>query len=282
MEDQAKLSTHKERISSIISAESSDQGNDVLKLYLKYLLMIHDCRESDTLVCAGTIGCRPQQLPQGLLCGHAYSVFGVAHDKDRGIPKLVKLRNPWGRGEYHGPWSPQWLEKTGKIEEAKLLYCVDGEFYLPFDTFMKHFFSITFCFMLGDSFKEENAWAMWRPDKKKVEFMLRLEEDGEVFFALSQTGRRQMRDEKESAHTLLNMRLLINLAHDYDDINIHKTSFHQLRTLTDHEVLKRGNYRIIGEVEDLEEPTQCVFMRVAGNALFSLTTKEKSTCGAKK
>ena len=67
-------------------------------------------RESDTLVCAGTL-CTDQKLPQGLIAKHAYTIFGVYENKDLGIPRLVKLRNPHGRGEWTGPWSPTWLEK---------------------------------------------------------------------------------------------------------------------------------------------------------------------------
>lgn len=44
----------------------------------------------------------------GLIMGHAYSFLDVGEVKlpDRSDPvRLVKLRNPWGRGEWEGPWS---------------------------------------------------------------------------------------------------------------------------------------------------------------------------------
>jgi len=44
----------------------------------------------------------------GLIMGHAYSFLdvGTITVPDRPAPvRLVKLRNPWGRGEWEGPWS---------------------------------------------------------------------------------------------------------------------------------------------------------------------------------
>lgn len=38
----------------------------------------------------------------GLVSGHAYSVIDVVHSHGY---KLIKLRNPWGRGEWEGDWS---------------------------------------------------------------------------------------------------------------------------------------------------------------------------------
>jgi hypothetical protein len=44
---------------------------------------------------------------QGLIMGHAYSLLAVAEVKlgDGKSVRLVKLRNPWGKGEWTGAWS---------------------------------------------------------------------------------------------------------------------------------------------------------------------------------
>ena len=41
------------------------------------------------------------------MCGHAYSVLHVVEqvDKDGMQRRLILLRNPWGHGEWTGPWS---------------------------------------------------------------------------------------------------------------------------------------------------------------------------------
>ena len=76
---------------------------------------------------------------------HAYTVFGVLEDAGLKIPRLVKLRNPWGEersGVWRGRWSPVWVQqqtKRGKMagEVVRLLQCGRGEFFLPFETFLE-------------------------------------------------------------------------------------------------------------------------------------------------
>jgi|APSaa5957512535_1039671.scaffolds.fasta_scaffold117950_1 calpain-12 len=42
-----------------------------------------------------------------LVAGHAYTILGTLalHNPDGSLKvKLVKMRNPWGKFEYDGPW----------------------------------------------------------------------------------------------------------------------------------------------------------------------------------
>ena len=49
--------------------------------------------------------------PCGLILNHAYSLIDIIEFKDRADPKgnltinLLRLRNPWGKREWVGPWS---------------------------------------------------------------------------------------------------------------------------------------------------------------------------------
>ena len=85
------------------------------------------------MVCAGT----HKNPLNGLVGGHAYTVLGVHESSE--FPKLIKLRNPWGKQQYTGPWSCIWLETRGMAEEAELLYksCRDDFFWMPFIDFTK-------------------------------------------------------------------------------------------------------------------------------------------------
>ena len=76
----------------------------------------------------------------GLSPGHAYTVLGV-HELDgpRGKEKVVRLRNPWGNGEWNGDWSDSsstWNSATKlKVSHIKK---DDGDFYMSYNDFIKY------------------------------------------------------------------------------------------------------------------------------------------------
>ena len=84
------------------------------------------------MVCAGT----QRDPPDQLVGRHAYTVLGVLDFP--GLPKLIKLRNPWGEQKYNGPWSYTWLMTRAMMKEVEILY-KDGtdEFWMPFTRFTK-------------------------------------------------------------------------------------------------------------------------------------------------
>jgi len=58
-----------------------------------------DVMTSATYFC----GSDSDQNDDGLACSHAYTVIGH-YETSRG-DRLIKVRNPWGSEQYHGPWS---------------------------------------------------------------------------------------------------------------------------------------------------------------------------------
>ncbi|RYH31540.1 hypothetical protein EON65_02390, partial [archaeon] len=98
---------------------------------------------------------------QGLHFGHAYSLLGIGEitvdkkDSKSGTMKLVKLRNPWGRGEWEGRFGDRSDEREkydSDIEKAfnatvrdveKLTQNFnDGTFIMPFDDWLKYYTSL--------------------------------------------------------------------------------------------------------------------------------------------
>jgi hypothetical protein len=79
--------------------------------------------------------------PMGITFGHAYSILKLVKVDSY---KLIKLRNPWGRGEWTGDFSdrsPKWNSRlknaTGfnpDTDEAD-----DGEFWMNFDDFCSEY-----------------------------------------------------------------------------------------------------------------------------------------------
>jgi hypothetical protein len=93
---------------------------------------------------------------QGLHMGHAYSLLALGEiNTDEGPKRLVKLRNPWGRGEWEGSFSDESPEREkNKAEIARVfdahsreversqINLSDGTFFMPFDEWMKIFTSV--------------------------------------------------------------------------------------------------------------------------------------------
>ncbi|XP_074844508.1 calpain-13 [Carettochelys insculpta] len=89
------------------------------------------------------------ELKNGLVKGHAYTVTGATEIPYRnGSEDIIRVWNPWGHGEWKGPWSdrsPQW---DGVPPEYKRKLCEDkddGEFWISRQDFVKQFFSLCIC-----------------------------------------------------------------------------------------------------------------------------------------
>ena len=83
----------------------------------------------------------------GVISGHAYSLISIHEIKKNGKPvRLLKLRNPWGTGEWTGDWSdnsplwtPQLRQDVGCVEAD------DGAFYIELSDYVQHFSWTSVC-----------------------------------------------------------------------------------------------------------------------------------------
>ena len=75
--------------------------------------------------------------------GHAYTLLGVkkVNDKNGNTVNLVKVRNPWGSGEWNGDWSDHsnlWTDELKKqvgFDGAR----DDGIFWMDYNDFKEIF-----------------------------------------------------------------------------------------------------------------------------------------------
>lgn len=107
----------------------------------------------------------------GLVGGHSYGLIGVVEVIDRfGDPvQLVKLRNPWGEGEWTGAWSDQsdeWTPETKKIAGFSN-NDKDGIFFMTIDDMRKYFTRIQIC-----RIKDGNKYASFKARHKHGAFSL--------------------------------------------------------------------------------------------------------------
>ncbi|CAG9767125.1 unnamed protein product [Ceutorhynchus assimilis] len=105
---------------------------------------------------------RQLRLRNGLITQHSYSVTGLARVRGTsGEIPLVRLKNPWARGEWTGAWSERSWEWDGLTARDKELLSVrvvnDGEFWMSFDDFARHFTQLDLVHIGPDDWMMESA-----------------------------------------------------------------------------------------------------------------------------
>ncbi|XP_056228684.1 calpain 2, (m/II) large subunit b [Seriola aureovittata] len=171
---------------------------------------------------------------QKLVKGHAYSLTGAVEVNYRGRQeKLVRMRNPWGQVEWTGAWSDgssEWNSVQGDCPHAN---AEDGEFWMSFSDFLRHYSRIEVCTLTPDTIGDDSVkhWSVskfdgtWRKGSTaggcrnhpytfwmNPQFVIRLEEedddpdDGEVgcsfVVGLIQKNRRKLRKQGQDMHTI--------------------------------------------------------------------------------
>ncbi|XP_043078263.1 calpain-2 catalytic subunit-like [Puntigrus tetrazona] len=90
---------------------------------------------------------------------HAYSVTSAKEVHSNGrLVQLVRIRNPWGRVEWTGPWSDDSNEWTTvqPEERAKLVYSADdGEFWMAYSDYIQHFSKLEICNQTPDALSSD-------------------------------------------------------------------------------------------------------------------------------
>uniref|UniRef100_A0A4W4GKL9 Calpain catalytic domain-containing protein n=1 Tax=Electrophorus electricus TaxID=8005 RepID=A0A4W4GKL9_ELEEL len=110
--------------------------------------------------CANSLGPMEKRNDLGIMFRHAYSVTGLETVKTTlGPVELVRVRNPWGKGEWEGPWSdcngPEW--RTVSKEEQRRLERVavdDGEFWMSLSDFRQNFEIMEVCHLSNETLSE--------------------------------------------------------------------------------------------------------------------------------
>ncbi|XP_066553110.1 calpain 2, (m/II) large subunit, like [Amia ocellicauda] len=174
---------------------------------------------------------------QKLVKGHAYSVTGADEVNYKGeMVKLIRIRNPWGQVEWTGAWSDgsmQWRMVSDEDRERLSLKAEDGEFWMSFSDFLRHYSRLEICNLTPDVLANDKykKWALskfegtWRRGSTaggcrnyintfwtNPQFVIKLEEedddptDGEagcsLLVGLIQKNRRRMRKMGEDMHTI--------------------------------------------------------------------------------
>ncbi|XP_058472244.1 calpain-1 catalytic subunit-like [Solea solea] len=103
-------------------------------------------------------------LRNGLVQGHAYTVTGLKQLTSGGkLVHLVRLWNPWGKGEWNGDWSDKsslWL--TVNAQDRHMCHSVrdDGEFWMTLQEVCQFYSDLSIC-CLTPNFLDGNSSCHW-------------------------------------------------------------------------------------------------------------------------
>ena len=114
-------------------------------------LNIKDHYDDGYLMCASTQGDERwsdinymDSLPSGLQPGHGYTIISI---KEVGDHNLINLRNPWGKLEWTGDWSPSsslWTPEIKRYVNPNFDED-DGNFWMNLKDFVSHFNALHVC-----------------------------------------------------------------------------------------------------------------------------------------
>ncbi|XP_053315064.1 calpain-13-like [Spea bombifrons] len=113
-------------------------------------------------------------LGDGLVESHAYSIVGTERVNFRNeVVNLVRIWNPWGYGEWIGPWcdsSPLWKEVSAGEKLRLHRLKEDGEFWMSWEDFVDKFSKVIICSRAPDfldwdhqpkQWYKQKFWGMW-------------------------------------------------------------------------------------------------------------------------
>ncbi|KAI9372456.1 hypothetical protein BJX61DRAFT_533953 [Aspergillus egyptiacus] len=134
----------------------------------------------------------PPRDRKGITEEHAYSIMDA---KEIDGVRLLKLRNPWGRKEWNGPWSdgseqwtPQWMEKLNHK------FGNDGVFWISYEDLLKKYQHLDRTRLFGPEWTVTQQWTSlnipWSADYHRTKFKLNVTKSGPVVLVLSQLDTR--------------------------------------------------------------------------------------------
>lgn len=132
---------------------------------------------------------------KGIIEGHAYSIMrAVEMDGQR----LLLLKNPWGKGEWTGPWSdgskewtPEWMMKLGHR------FGDDGAFWISYADFLKKYQIFDRTRLFTDDWIVTHQWTSltipWSVDYNSTKFAFTINKPASVVVVLNQLDGRYFR-----------------------------------------------------------------------------------------
>jgi hypothetical protein len=89
-----------------------------------------------------------KQNTDGIIDGHAYTILQCIDNAGGTEFDMIKLRNPWGKGEFEGKWADEgsgWTDNPEVKESCQPVKADDGVFWVDRDEFFLYFKTVYVC-----------------------------------------------------------------------------------------------------------------------------------------
>ena len=105
--------------------------------------------DNNFIMAAGTKAGSDSNDTDGVVDGHAYTILDCVNDVAGTEFDLIKVRNPWGKGEFQsGKWDddgPGWDQYPHVKAALNPVVCDDGIFWVDKEEFFSYFKTIYLC-----------------------------------------------------------------------------------------------------------------------------------------
>ncbi|XP_041281076.1 calpain-13-like [Onychostruthus taczanowskii] len=226
--------------------------------------------------CSTSTQMRNIELRNGIVQGHAYTVTGaVKIPYKNGWKHIIRIWNPWGHGEWKGPWSdnsPQWDRVEPKYREALLRNKDDGEFWMSCKNFQEQFSWLYICnntptFLdFGDEHRTTtwslnsytNLWSPGLPTRRSRYSQGAASTNPQYFFKVLDHNPKACNVaislmQKHAEHVQDEKNLRIGFFITTENSRVLKQTFLQTRDVTSYLILSPGTYAVVPAAAEDQE-----------------------------
>lgn len=205
----------------------------------------------------------PPRDRKGISENHSYSIMEAREIRGH---RLLRLRNPWGRKEWHGAWgdgSEQWTAEWMGLLGHK--FGNDGFFWISYKDLLKKYQHFDRTRLFGPEWTITQQWTTlnvpWSADYHSSKFILNVTQSGPVVIVLSQLDTRYFKGLSGEYSFVLKFRLQKEGEEDYT-VRSHNSHF-MGRSVNAEIDLEPGRYHVLMKIiafrhEDVESTEETV------------------------